>query len=96
MRTYINPGAWFYGEDEELPENAYKPAKKKEWDWRNSLGMKKLLEMTAGDVHAFAVSHNLPYFPVWSMREQRNPPSFSKILMMKPFIDPASWFFYNE
>jgi hypothetical protein len=95
MRNIIHPALWFLEEHEAVPENSYKPTRKKEWDWRNSLGMRQLLELTAGDVRAWALQNGLPYFSVWALTDKTHQPSYNKILMVKEHIDPASWFFYE-
>jgi hypothetical protein len=96
LRTLIHPDCWFYEEHEALPQGAgYKPTRKKEWNGQDSLGMKLFLELTAGGIRPWAEENGLPYFTVWSITDKNRQVSYNKIAMLKDYIDPASWFFYE-
>jgi hypothetical protein len=95
VRGTVNPGAWFFFETEPLPAVSYKPAASGTWTWDVSLGMKALREAAKDGISAWCGEQELPYYPVYALYQARNPPSFSKIMLLKQHIDPASWFYYK-
>ncbi|GHU84518.1 hypothetical protein FACS189473_2070 [Spirochaetia bacterium] len=96
MRNVIYPALWFIEEHEPVPENPYKPTRKREWDWKTSQGMRRLQDLTADSgVRAWALKNGLDYYPVWMESDQSHELSYNKIIMLEDHIDPASWFFYE-
>lgn len=94
LRSLVHPNSWFFRESEPLALPEYGQDTGETWEYMESKGYKKLLEIVEvkGD-RSFAREYGFDYTSLWLILTGRRKPSFLKIRSYKDHVVPADWFF---